>query len=81
MDIRYRAYAVSGNPKAFTAAAEAFELNIYDGSRVQTPSRYFLASSSELNSTLWRVETSKPNGDDTQTLSLVEYTDDIYLND
>lgn len=78
---RYRAYAVSGNPKAFTAAAEAFELNIYDGSRVQTPSRYFLASSSELNSTLWRVETSKPNGDDTQTLSLVEYTDDIYLND
>lgn len=78
---RYRAYAVSGNPKAFTAAAEVFELNIYDGSRVQTPSRYFLASSSELNSTLWRVETSKPNGDDTQTLSLVEYTDDIYLND
>lgn len=78
---RYRAYAVDGNPKAFTAAAEAFELNIYDGTRVQTPSRYFLASSAELNSTLWRVEASKPNGDDTQTLSLVEYTEEIYLND
>lgn len=78
---RYRAYAVSGNRKAFTAAAEAFDLNIYDGRKVQTPSRYFLSSSTELNSTIWRVESSKPNGDDTQTLSLVEYTDEIYLND
>lgn len=78
---RYRAYAVNGNQKAFTAAAEAFDLNIYDGRTVQTPSRYFMSSSEELNSTLWRVESSKPNGDDTQTLSLVEYTDNIYLND
>lgn len=78
---RYRACAVSGNPKAFTVAAEAFDLNIYDGRKVQTPSRYFLSSSTELNSTIWRVESSKPNGDDTQTLSLVEYTDEIYLND
>ncbi|WP_220703735.1 host specificity factor TipJ family phage tail protein [Citrobacter braakii] len=78
---RYRAYPIAGNPKAFTAAAEVFDLNIYDGRTVQTPSRYFLASSEELNSTLWRVESSKPNGDDTQTLSLVEYSDDIYLND
>lgn len=72
---------MNGNQKAFTAAAEAFELNIYDGRTVQTPSRYFISSSEELNSTIWRVESSKPNGDDTQTLSLVEYTDDIYLND
>lgn len=78
---RYRAYAVNGNQKAFTAAAEAFDLNIYDGRTVQTPSRYFMSSSEELNSTLWRVESSKPNGDDTQTLSLVEYTDYIYMND
>lgn len=78
---RYRAYAVNGNQKAFTAAAEAFDLNIYDGRTVQTPSRYFMSSSEELNSTLWRVESSKPNGDDTQTLSLVEYTDEIYLID
>lgn len=78
---RYRAYPVVGNTHAFTAASEAFGLNIYDGRRVQTPSRYFLSSSAELNSTIWRVESSKPNGDDTQTLSLVEYTDEIYLND
>ncbi|MEB5922713.1 host specificity factor TipJ family phage tail protein [Franconibacter daqui] len=78
---RYRAYPVTGNEKAFTANAEAFDLNIYDGRKVQTPSRYFIASSNELNSTLWRVESSKPNGDDTQTLSLVEYSDEIYLND
>ncbi|MBJ9837906.1 host specificity factor TipJ family phage tail protein [Citrobacter portucalensis] len=78
---RYRAYPVAGNSKAFSAAAEAFDLNIYDGRTVQTPSRYFLANDSELNSTIWRVESSKPNGDDTQTLSLTEYTDEIYLND
>ncbi|EOI3556526.1 host specificity factor TipJ family phage tail protein [Cronobacter dublinensis] len=78
---RYRAYPVDGNPQAFTAYAEAFDLNIYDGRRVQTPSRYFMASSNELNSTIWRVESSKPNGDDTQTLSLVEYSNEIYLND
>lgn len=78
---RYRAYPVTGDSRAFTADAEAFDLNIYDGRTVQTPSRYFIASSAELNSTIWRVESSKPNGDDTQTLSLVEYTDDIYLND
>ncbi|HCT7629349.1 TPA: MoaD/ThiS family protein [Citrobacter koseri] len=78
---RYRAYPVPGNTQAFTAVAEPFELNIYDGRTVQTPSRYFLASSEELNSTLWRVESSKPNGDDTQTLSVVEYGDSIYLND
>ncbi|EKM0376097.1 hypothetical protein PTT41_001729 [Cronobacter turicensis] len=78
---RYRAYQVSGNDKSFTADADTFDLNIYDGRTVQTPSRYFLASSDELNSTLWRVESSKPNGDDTQTLSLVEYSEEIYLND
>ncbi|MBB3320893.1 host specificity factor TipJ family phage tail protein [Atlantibacter sp. RC6] len=78
---RYRAYPVDGNSSAFSATAEAFDLNIYDGRTVQTPSRYFLANSSDLNSTLWRVETSKPNGDDTQTLSLTEYSDEIYLND
>lgn len=78
---RYRAYAVPGNPMAFSAAAESFDLNVYDGRKVQTPSRYFMSSSNELNSTIWRVESSKPNGDDTQTLSLVEYTDEIYLKD
>lgn len=78
---RYRAYPVTGNKQAFTSAAEAFELNIYDGKKVQTPSRYFMSSNADLNSTIWRVESSKSNGDDTQTLSLVEYTEEIYLND
>lgn len=78
---RYRAYPVNDNSRAFIADAEWFDINIYDGRMVQTPSRYYIASSSELNSTLWRVESSKPNGDDTQTLSLVEYSSEIYLND
>ena len=33
---------------------------------------------SELNSTIWRVETAKPNGDYTQTITLSEYSDSIY---
>lgn len=75
---RWRAYPVDGSPRAFTAAADAFDINVYDGVNVQSPSRYFIATDSELNSTLWRVESSKPNGDETQTLSLSEYSDEIY---
>ena len=73
-----RAYPVSGKPKAFQAAADTFDLNIYDRENVQNPSRYFIATDSELNSTIWRVDSAKPNGDDTQTLSLTEYSDSIY---
>lgn len=75
---RWRAYPVSGKPKAFQAAADTFDLNIYDRKNVQNPSRYFIATDSELNSTIWRVDSAKPNGDDTQTLSLTEYSDSIY---
>lgn len=78
---RYRAHPVQNTPKAFQADAEAFDINIYDGKRVQTPSRYFISSADELNATLWRVEAAKPNGDDTQTLSLSEYSEDIYSGD
>lgn len=75
---RWRAYPVTGRPKAFQAAADAFDLNIYDRTTVQNASRYFIATDTELNSTIWRVETAKPNGDDTQTLTLSEYSDSIY---
>ncbi|MGR7815005.1 host specificity factor TipJ family phage tail protein [Klebsiella aerogenes] len=75
---RWRAYPVSGTAKAFQAAADAFELNIYNGADCQVASRYFIATDSELNSTIWRVETAKPNGDYTQTLTLSEYSDSIY---
>ncbi|WP_142501255.1 host specificity factor TipJ family phage tail protein [Klebsiella sp. 2680] len=75
---RWRAYPVDDNPKAFEAAADAFDLNIYDRVTVQNASRYFIATNTELNSTIWRVESAKPNGDDTQTLSLSEYSDLIY---
>ncbi|EIV6705558.1 TPA: host specificity factor TipJ family phage tail protein [Klebsiella aerogenes] len=75
---RWRAYPVSGTAKAFQAAADAFDLNIYNGADCQVASRYFIATESELNSTIWRVETAKPNGDYTQTLTLSEYSDSIY---
>ncbi len=38
---RWRAYPVSGKPQAFQAAADTFDLNIYDRNMVQNPSRYF----------------------------------------
>ncbi|MGG8130035.1 host specificity factor TipJ family phage tail protein [Klebsiella aerogenes] len=75
---RWRAYPVSGTAKAFQAAADVFDLNIYNGADCQVASRYFIATESELNSTIWRVETAKPNGDYTQTLTLSEYSDSIY---
>lgn len=75
---RFLASPVAGNAKAFSAVAGAFDINIYDYVTVQVPSRYFIASSHELNATLWRVDSAKPNGDDTQTLSLSEYSDSIY---
>lgn len=75
---RWRAYPVTGNAKAFQSAADAFDLNIYNGSDCQVASRYFIATDTELNSSIWRVETAKPNGDYTQTLTLSEYSDAIY---
>ncbi|HBW0040678.1 TPA: MoaD/ThiS family protein [Klebsiella aerogenes] len=75
---RWRAYPVTGNAKAFQAPADAFDLNIYNGADCQVASRYFIATDSELNATIWRVETAKPNGDYTQTLTLSEYSDAIY---
>lgn len=74
---RWRAYPVSGKPKHFRLQPIP-STAIYDRSTVQNPSRYFIATDSELNSTIWRVDSAKPNGDDTQTLSLTEYSDSIY---
>lgn len=75
---RWAASAVSGNSKAFYAEADQFSINLWDGVNIQSPSRYFIASDSDLNSSLWRVDTAKPNGDETQTLTLSEYSDKIY---
>lgn len=75
---RWECNAVPGNANSFTASADQFAINIYNGSTIQSPSRYFIASNDELNSTLWRVSSAKPNGDDTQTLTLTEYSEQIY---
>ena len=75
---RWAASAVSGNSKAFYAEADQFSINLWDGVNIQSPSRYFIASDGDLNSSLWRVDTAKPNGDETQTLTLSEYSERIY---
>ncbi|QHJ84714.1 MAG: hypothetical protein [Bacteriophage sp.] len=75
---RWQVAAVAGNRNAFSADADQFSFNVYDGKDVQSPSRYYIASDDDLNATLWRVDSSKPNGDETQTLTLVEYSPSIY---
>ncbi|GAA0517177.1 host specificity factor TipJ family phage tail protein [Tatumella terrea] len=77
---RWECSPVDGNPRSFSAAADTFDLNIYDGNYIQSPSRYFIATDSDLNATMWRVDSAKPNGDNTQTLTLTEYSPDLYSN-
>ncbi|WP_025903279.1 host specificity factor TipJ family phage tail protein [Tatumella sp. UCD-D_suzukii] len=75
---RWECSPVDGNPRSFSAAADTFDLNIYDGNYIQSPSRYFIATDSDLNATMWRVDSAKSNGDNTQTLTLTEYSSQLY---
>lgn len=75
---RWECTSVDGNSKAFYSDADQFDINIWNGSTIQSPSRYFIASADDLNATLWRVTSAKPNGDETQTLTLSEYSELIY---
>ncbi len=75
---RYRAYPRTDTDFGFTAAIPSIKLNFYDGFTVQSPSRYVIATQSELDSTQWTVSEKKPNADGTTSLTLTEYSDLIY---
>jgi len=62
----------------FTSAIPEIQLNIYDGVNVQSPSRYVIATTEELDGTQWTVTEKKPNPDGTTSLTLAEYSDLIY---
>ena len=75
---RYRAYQRPDTAFGFTSAIPNIQLNIYDGFDVQSPSRYVIATTEELDGTQWTVTEKKPNPDGTTSLTLAEYSDLIY---
>ncbi|HAW0605056.1 TPA: MoaD/ThiS family protein [Escherichia coli] len=76
--LRYPATARADTKYGFTAAIPEIQLNIWNGDTVQLPSRYLIATVEELNSQLWKVNSIKPNTDNTVSLTVAEYSDAIY---
>ncbi|HFZ2063434.1 TPA: host specificity factor TipJ family phage tail protein, partial [Enterobacter cloacae] len=76
--LRYPATARSDTKYGFTAAIPDIQLNIWNGDTVQLPSRYLIAKVEELDSQLWKVNSIKPNTDNTVSLTVAEYSDAIY---
>lgn len=76
--VRYAASPRGDTDFGFTAAVPDIPLNIFDGYDVQSPSRYVIATSEELDATQWVITEKQPNSDGTTALTLTEYSDLIY---
>nr|DAL73670.1 MAG TPA: tail protein [Caudoviricetes sp.] len=72
---KIRAYPRTDTKFGFTAAVPSITLNIFDGYNVQSPSRYVIATTAEMESMRWRVSDKKPNSDGTFSLTCDEYFD------
>ncbi|KFC12271.1 hypothetical protein GTGU_00318 [Trabulsiella guamensis ATCC 49490] len=75
---RYPASQRADTRFGFTAAIPAVELNLYDGEDIQSPSRYVIATSEELDAGQWTITAKQPGGQGTTALTLAEYSDSIY---
>lgn len=75
---RYQATALPDTTRGFSANIPETPLNIWDGSDTQSPSRYLIATTDELDSLLWTVDSINPNSDGTVSLTVSEYSDLIY---
>lgn len=76
---RYPATPRSDTRYGFMAAIPDILLNIWNGDTVQLPSRYLIATVEELDAQLWTVNSIKPNSDNTVSLTIAEYSDQIYV--
>lgn len=76
---RYPASPRSDTQFGFTAAVPAIPLNLYDGFNVQSPSRYVIATSEELDAGQWTITAKQPDGQGGTAITLAEYSDLIYL--
>ena len=54
---------------------EDIELNVYDGYRVQSPSRYVIATSVETENLKWVITDKRPLGGERYTITATEYFD------
>lgn len=75
---RYPASPRPDTSYGFLASVPDIDLNFWDGDEVQLPSRYLIATVEELDSQLWKVNSIKPNTDNTVSLTVAEYSDAIY---
>ncbi|WP_279063220.1 host specificity factor TipJ family phage tail protein [Lelliottia amnigena] len=75
---RYPASPRPDTSYGFIASVPDIDLNFWDGDEVQLPSRYLIATVEELDSQLWTVNSIKPNPDNTVSLTVAEYSDNIY---
>lgn len=72
---KIRAYPRIDTKFGFTAAVPSITLNIFDGYNVQSPSRYVIATTAEMEAMRWRVSDKKTNSDGTFSLTCDEYFD------
>ncbi|HDC4818424.1 TPA: MoaD/ThiS family protein [Enterobacter bugandensis] len=75
---RYPASPRADTAFGFTAAIPNIELNLFDGFSVQSPSRYVIATSQELDAGQWTITAKQPDGKGSTELTLAEYSDLIY---
>lgn len=75
---RFPASPRSDTQFGFTAAVPDIPLNLYDGLDVQSPSRYVIATSEELDAGQWTITAKQPDGQGGTAITLAEYSDLIY---
>lgn len=75
---RYQASPRTDTAFGFTAAIPDIQLNLFDGVDVQSPSRYVIATSQELDAGKWTITAKQPDGKGSTALTLAEYSDLIY---
>lgn len=75
---RFPASPRSDTQFGFTAAVPVIPLNLYDGFDVQSPSRYVIATSEELDAGQWTITAKQPDGQGGTAITLAEYSDLIY---